>query len=136
MAVDVISGDVRSTATVGRGPVALAVAGNSVWVANRGDRSVSRLDATTGRAVQTLGIGTDVSDIAVGTDAVWVAGGNDGTMTRIDALTGAVQDTRTPAGGRAITHVATSNENVWALAGGSTLLRIDDSTGSVLAETP
>ena len=136
VAVDPADGRVRSTAAVGRGPVAIAVSGDSAWVANREDRSVSRLDVSSGRVAQTLGIGTDVSDIAVGGGAVWVAGGRDGTLTRIDAVTGAVQDTTTPAGGRSVDHVATSGDDIWALAGGSELLRIDSSSGRVRSKIP
>jgi hypothetical protein len=136
VAIDSMRGRVRSTALVGHGPVAVAMAGDSVWVANRGDRSVSRIDVSTGRVVQTLGIGTDVSDIAVGADTVWVAGGSDGTLTRIDAVTGAVQETTTPAEGRPVSHVAASADRVWAIAGGSELLRIDASSGAVLRRIP
>src|SRR5262249_25858025 len=48
------SGSIGSVVPVGARPVAVASGAGSLWVANLDDRSVSRVDASSGRAVRTI----------------------------------------------------------------------------------
>ena len=70
---------------VGPGPSAIALdADGFVWVANRGDDTVVRIDARTRAVTTTITVGSAPTGIAVGTGAVWVANSGDGTVSRID----------------------------------------------------
>ena len=70
--IDADSGRVTRSFPVGRLPVALAVARDSVWVANQEDKTVSRLDRRTGKAVATIPVGAHPTGITVHEDRVWV----------------------------------------------------------------
>ena len=70
--------------TVGHAPSALAVGEGAVWVVNRTDGTVSRIDPETNSVSWSVGVGHDPTAVAVGEGAVWVAGGEDGTVARVD----------------------------------------------------
>ena len=75
----------------GAGPLAAGL--GSIWLAS-GDRTITRIDAGTGRVVTRIG-GVDTAPslggIAVGADSVWVAGPfQDSMLTRIDPRRNAV----------------------------------------------
>jgi YVTN family beta-propeller protein len=74
---------------VGNRPSGLAIASGVLWVANRGDDSVTGIDLTTG-AISTVPVGEEPSAIAAGAGSVWVANSGDGTVSRIDADRGKV----------------------------------------------
>ena len=61
-----------------------------MWVANSGDATVSRIDATAGKAVQTVTVGNVPVAIASGPSGVWVANEADDTADQIDRVTGKV----------------------------------------------
>jgi YVTN family beta-propeller protein len=126
---------VTADVPVGSGPDAVAVGAGGVWVANRDDGTVTRIDPRTRRVVSTIGIGGDVSDIAVGFGSVWVADGNDGTLTRIDPSQNAVQATFRFASASSLApqpvySVTTGDRGVWVTRG-DRLLRIDPVSGRV-----
>jgi len=103
---------------VGADPSAIALGFGSIWVANRGDGTVSRIQAgSVGRParVQTIGVGERPVDIAAGEGAVWVANAGSNTLSRIDPDTNRVTRTieldNPPAG------VATGAGRVWVTTG-------------------
>ena len=55
----------------GSGPRALAVSDGSIWVANEGDGTVSRIDPATNKAL-VIKVGSEPDAIAAGEGAVWV----------------------------------------------------------------
>jgi streptogramin lyase len=71
-AVDLHDGLVRTTVTVGKDPVALAVGAGSIWVANGTDKTISRVDPSRGR-VETIKLGANPTALAANQDGVWVA---------------------------------------------------------------
>ena len=74
---------------VGDSPSAVAAGAGSVWVANTGDETVSRIDPGSGKPVGApIAVGEDPGAVAVGAGAVWVANYGDGTVTRIDPRAG------------------------------------------------
>jgi DNA-binding beta-propeller fold protein YncE len=82
------SGAVLSDVRVGDRPVGVAVGREGVWVVNRGDRTVSRVDLRTGR-VQILGGTKFAYDVAADAhDNTWVSGGVDAVVTRITSGVG------------------------------------------------
>jgi DNA-binding beta-propeller fold protein YncE len=73
---------------VGGTPIAVAVGGGSIWVADNSGSRVIRLDATDGRPTsKSIRVASGPEAIAFGQGEVWVASG-DGTVTRIDPSTG------------------------------------------------
>ena len=58
--------------SVGEGPTGVAVGAGSVWVANSGDGTVSRIDPTAGKVIATIEVGGRADEVAVGEGAVWV----------------------------------------------------------------
>ena len=74
---------VGSTA-VGSGASALAFGGGSVWVANRDDGTISRINPQSGKVNTTIRIGRSADGVAVAGGAVWAISSADETLTRID----------------------------------------------------
>jgi hypothetical protein len=79
-------------------PAGIAVAGRSVWVAQRGD-GVARIEAATNRLLGTIRLDLYAERVAVGGGAVWVGGSTTdpivemaGAVARIDAATGRVRE--------------------------------------------
>jgi streptogramin lyase len=84
----------------------------AIWVANRGDDSVWRIDpGGTGSAGSAfpISVGDEPVDVAIGQDSVWVAN-RTGTLSRIDPVTHAV---RTIEVGNALSAVAVARGLVW-----------------------
>ena len=57
---------------VGLAPIGVAFGAGSIWVANAGDGTVSRIDPFTGRVVRTIDVGGSPTGIVVVGDEVWV----------------------------------------------------------------
>jgi peptide/nickel transport system substrate-binding protein len=64
-----------------------------VWVANRADGTVSKLDPRTGSVTDTIQVGRVPDGIATGPGGVWVANRAEGTLSRIDPSSDAVVQT-------------------------------------------
>ncbi len=67
---------------VGRRPVALAAAGNDVYVLCTGDRTLVHLDGRRGAVSSRRRVGGDPAAVAVDSRYVWVADAGDDTVTR------------------------------------------------------
>ena len=61
-----------------------------MWVANSGERTISRINIATGRVVQAIEVGNGPTAIAATGSLLWVANATDSTVLSIDARTGAV----------------------------------------------
>ena len=61
-----------STFDVGDGPVDVAFGEGAVWVVNRLDRTVMRLDPDSGDVVAEIGVGNEPQRVAAGEGSVWV----------------------------------------------------------------
>jgi YVTN family beta-propeller protein len=70
--IDAASGS-TTTIPVGDGPSAIAVGAGAVWVVNRDDATVSRIDPETNEVVATIALAHRPAGIAVSDDTVWVA---------------------------------------------------------------
>ena len=71
----------------GPDPEGVAVGAGSVWVANGGDGTVSRLDPETGTVLRDYAVGGEPGGIAISNDAVWVADNGGTSVSRIDLAT-------------------------------------------------
>jgi YVTN family beta-propeller protein len=66
------SADSYVTIPVGDGPEDVAVGARSVWVANRLDGTVSRVDSQTNEVVATIDVGNAPSGLAFADGQVWL----------------------------------------------------------------
>ena len=112
-------------------PGRIAYADGSIWVANTGDGTITRIDADTDRPTKTL---DDRRDRARGRRRHALGEPDDANqVARIDPATGDVQ---TIAVGNGPTGIAFGSGSVWvANSLDGTLSRIDPETNSVVAVT-
>jgi YVTN family beta-propeller protein len=90
--IDARSGHARRI-PVGSFSVGLAVGFGSVWVVERGDDTVRRIDPVTGRTQRVIAVGHIPADAAIGQGSVWVTSQCAGTVSRIDPATNRVVGT-------------------------------------------
>ncbi len=64
--------------------------GNHVWITNRDQDTVSRIDPTTGATVATVVVGDMPTDLATDGTSVWVTNYNSGNVSRINIATNSV----------------------------------------------
>jgi YVTN family beta-propeller protein len=116
----------------GSEPSALAVGAKSVWVANAGDGTVTRIEASSGRVIgDPIRVGGRPTDLAVADGVVWVTNFDDATVTRIDAASQTVTGDPIQVGRRPRS-LAIGDGSVWVTnAGDGTVTRIDATTGTV-----
>jgi peptide/nickel transport system substrate-binding protein len=82
----------------------VTVQAGSVWVANSGDATVTRLAVSSGRLLGEATVAAEPTAIASGEGAIWVAHDASGLVTRLDARTGEpVAAIGVGAGARALT---------------------------------
>ena len=115
----------------GRDPAAVVVTGGSVWVANRGDDTVSRVDAATRTVEASIPVGDQPALLSAGGGSVWVANLGDNTLMRIDAATGGVRGAPISLG-KEIDDLAVSEHAVWVAAADGTVTRLDPVSGEVV----
>jgi YVTN family beta-propeller protein len=82
---------VQAGIRVGEAPGAVAVDGSSVWVANSGDGTVSRIDPASNRVIATVHVGGHPTRLTADAGAVWVT--SPGRMQWIDPGTNQVVQT-------------------------------------------
>jgi YVTN family beta-propeller protein len=111
---------------VGSGPGPLASGGGSVWVANLGDRTITRIGIE--RRTRAVTVPLDArtpTGIAFGAGALWVAHGPRGQLSRVDPHSNRVTKTIGIAdAGSNRGAVAVGSGSVWAVYGDSTLARV------------
>jgi YVTN family beta-propeller protein len=132
--IDVDSGELRSQIDVGKGPGPSATDGQSVWIANVLDDTVSRIETGSGR-LSTIDIGGEPGGIATGADFAWVSDATTGTVDQIDPEANRVVgslEVGNGAGG-----VAVAFDAVWVLAAGDgEVVKIDLARGEVTTRIP
>lgn len=118
--IDPKSERVLSRVEVGRDPTVITAGYGGVWVLNRGDSTLTQLDARTGKLVSTLDPDATPNALALGAGGVWFAGPprkgsvplEDAKLERINPATGLVDrrfDTTTGA-----TAVAVGAHALWS----------------------
>ena len=127
--VDADSG--RRTASVGVGsdPSAIAAGADSIWVTNRSDGTVTRIDPAT-LVSTTIPVGHGPAAVAVNAAGAWIANAGDNTLVRVDTGTNAVAGT-TPVGDGPAAVLATPTA-LWVANGlDGTVMRLDPRSGKV-----
>ena len=135
--VDAAQGAVVASIPVGRGPESVVAGAGAVWVANVGDRTMSRIDPKTLRVTKTVGLGFEPTDLAADDEHVWVAGGYEHVLWRVDRdgiarlKTSFAERLPLPTGfERGGAGVAVAPGAVW-LSHGDEVTELDPSTGAV-----
>ncbi len=114
---------------LGAGPGAVASGAGSVWVANPGEGTVSRLHRDDDR-VETIDVGQTPDGIAFGGGSLWVAGSEDGNVLQVDPdANRVVQEIRV---GNGLSGIAVGYGAVWATTAlDGEVVRIDLRSGQV-----
>jgi YVTN family beta-propeller protein len=73
--IDPATNSVEATIPIGGNPAGVAVGEGSVWIADRGTRSVVRVDPERNRVVARIKVGSRPRGIAVGDGSVWISVG-------------------------------------------------------------
>ena len=121
----------RPTASVGVGnfPSAIAAGADSIWVTNRADGTVTRIDART-LTPQTIPVGHGPSALSVNDSGAWIANSGDNTVVRVDIATNAVAETADVGDGPSAVHA--TDDAVWVANGSDgTVMRLDPESGDV-----
>ena len=78
------------TEGIGNGPAGIAAGEGSVWVTNRFDGTISRIDPNRDEVVKTIPVGLDPRGIAVGFGSVWVALAGTSEVVQVSPQTNSV----------------------------------------------
>lgn len=125
----------RRMVATGALPTALVAAGDGIWVANRGDGSLSRIDPVS-LWVRRVEVGGAPAALAHGFGSLWVADFRRDVVLRIDPQTGAARS-EPIAVGPGPAALAVGREGVWvASVQEGTVQRIDPATSSVSGPIP
>ena len=116
---------------VGNGPAGVAAGFGSLWVANRLDATVFRIDLETGEVQERISVGATPTGVTVAAGSVWVTNAASRSVTRIDPKTGQ----KTPVSvGNGPTAIASSDDAVWVVnASDATVSRIEPDRNAVTA---
>jgi YVTN family beta-propeller protein len=115
---------------VGGNPSAVAADEDWVWVANKGDNTVSRVNPRTISEVDDPSVGRSPRSLALGASSLWVANEGDDNVTRLDVASGS--QFYIPVG-KEPTGIAYGADAVWvANSGDGTVWRIDPLTNEVV----
>ena len=86
--VDPMTNRIDAQAAVGRDPRGIDAGRGAVWVANRGDASISEIDPKTVKTrARPIAVGTRPSDLVIGKGSVWVVDNLAGQLYRVDTAT-------------------------------------------------
>lgn len=133
--IDPATQEIDPRATVGEGaePVAVEIAFGSVWVLDRGNDSLVRMNPDQGISPQRIEVGRSPSDMVEGVRGLWVANTGDGTVSRIDPNLNAVALTVSLGGNPSA--LAFGAESLWvADARNRSVWQIDPSLGAVVGQ--
>jgi len=115
----------------GRQPCVMVAARGSLWVANYGSSTVTRVDPRTNRVTARIDVGPTPCGLAVGGGALWVDGYGTNAIEKIDTRRLRVVE-RIPVGSRPY-DVAFAFGSVWSSDNGSDVVsRIDPVRGKVV----
>src|SRR5206468_909177 len=127
------SGSVVATVPVGARPVALTSGRGTLWVANLDDKSVTRVDVPSRKAVRTISVAAAPTGLAADNKGVWVSVGR--ALSRIDPTFNQVTSTR-HVGGPIIVGVASAPQpalsafgSIWVADADGYVVRVDRDSG-------
>lgn len=118
-------GSLHDAVPVGQSPTAVTHAAGSVWVANGGTDTVTRINPRTHAVVEEIPVGGNPVALAATTSDVWVVNAADGTVDRINTTVNRVVGDPIRVGNQP-SAIASGPSGVWvANTGDDTVQRID-----------
>jgi YVTN family beta-propeller protein len=131
--IDAASGQLVDV-SVGARPTDISSDGTSVWVANTGDATVSRIDPKTRRVLSTTSTGGAIDGLGAGPAGVWVTDLARAQAARLDPEFRGAVGARVRISNNAPFYgargpVAVGRAAVWIGNGSAAVIRIDPSTG-------
>jgi YVTN family beta-propeller protein len=117
--IDPATNTVSASIPGGNGPNGVAIVGDDVWIIDRADGTLWRVNARTHQVVQRSSAHGTPADIAVGGDWVLVANGvKEANIAAFEATTGVLDQLyNLPAGLTASPQLATGPEGIWVATG-------------------
>jgi YVTN family beta-propeller protein len=97
----------------GASPQNLAVGGGSLWVANHDERTVTRIDQTSGKVLADIPVPSEPHRVAYGVGAAWVGNWHDNSVSRIDPQTNRVVGSPIPIGSHHAGNLVVGVGSVW-----------------------
>ncbi len=140
--IDPDSNRLVSTVPTGGLPAEVSADADHVWVANRGDDTVTQIDPATKEVAGTASPGTSVAGLAAGADGVWIGDSRREKLVRLDPASRSVAASiRLAAGpelfGESTTNpVAVGHGAVWVGRAVGEIARVDPKSDEVVAEIP
>jgi glutamine cyclotransferase len=117
---------------VGREPVSVAYSAGSIWSADYGGGTVTRLDAATGRKFAPVDVGGSPGGIAIGAGYVWVGNFDERVgVTIVDPATNAIVGRLTGVG--EVVALLVNGEEIWMADYNGFVIRVDAGTRATLA---
>jgi YVTN family beta-propeller protein len=133
-ATGIASAHVSARVKVGDAPRSVAVAGGSVWVANSGDGTLSRIDLQSNEVIDTVNVGGTPTEMVVAGGSVWMATEDQPQLTAVDADTLEVNTVQLEGDGTNLDLVP-AGDFLWAVSPDTPLQRIDATTGETIEQT-
>jgi YVTN family beta-propeller protein len=125
--MDARTGRRLASVDVGNDPSAIAAGAGSIWVTNRADGTVTRIDPAT-LVTTTIPVGHGPAGVAVG-DGVWIANAADDAVVRVDVETNA--RTGFTNLGESPTAILATPTALWVTTDGGAVMRLDPRSGRV-----
>ena len=139
--IDSGTNQVTSSLPAGVEPAEVAADGEHVWVANRGDDTVTQVDPMTKAVVSTTSPRISVAGLAAGAGAVWVADTRGSKLVRLDPAFRSSRSIRLALRPNTFViapgnPVAVGAGAVWVGRSSGGIARIDPASNSVAAKIP
>jgi streptogramin lyase len=117
---------------VGRDPFDVVAAAGRIWVTAWSDGIVVEVDPRSWRVVRRIRVGPHPAGLVFHRGRLWVGFGGEATeIVRVDPTSGSVE--RVPVGVKAPNHLAGVGGDLWVVADGGLLVRVDAEAGRVLS---
>ncbi len=110
--------------------------GESIWISNSPQNSVTRIDPKTNKIADTItGLNRPCSGLAIGFGSLWVPNCGDQTLARVDLKTAKITATIPTGVANSEGGLAVTADSVWLLTDAkSTLARLDPEKNTIVAE--
>jgi peptide/nickel transport system substrate-binding protein len=126
--IDVETGDLRGTVSLGARPGDIAQGAGAIWVTIPDEGRIARIDPTSETVADGIPVGSGPEGIAVGEGSIWVANSASRSVSRVSPDIGAPVDTIQVGGGPL--GVALGYGSLWVTNGSDdTVSRIDPVSG-------
>jgi YVTN family beta-propeller protein len=139
--IDPQSNELVGTVPTGVEPADVAADGGSVWIANRGDDSVTQVDPKTRAVLRTVPAGTTVGGMAAGAGAVWIGGSRGWKLVRLDPAFQSRRTIRLASAPNdfaisAVNPVAVGSGAVWVGKSAGGIAEVDPKSDEIVTKFP